>query len=460
MTPLLLAAGLLTLAAIVAVLWPVLRQHRPDSRGSHEAAVYRDQLKEIERDLARGLIASGDAQAARREVERRLLKAATAATEPAPAAPRRGRLVVAAAAVLIPALTLGLYLDLGAPDLPDRPLAARQQELAQGEAPDVQAMVARLEARLRDQPGDVEGWLMLGRSRSALGDEPAAVEAYRKAQGLGPENPAMLIGLGQSLVGTAGGVVTPEARSLFERAQKAGVADPRAGFYLGLAAAQAGDGHRALDTWRQLLAGAPADAPWRQQVEEAVRTTARDLGIDPEAMLAQIPRPAAPPGPGQADMEAAARMSPEQQVEFIRGMVGRLEARLAADGSDVEGWQRLGQARLVLGEREQARAAYERGLALHPDSIALIKSLAGLLLERPQDEGGLPQVGERAAELYGRVAALAPDDLEAQWFLGIRAYQDGRKAEARERWQRVLSRLEPGNPDYPAVKQRLDALGS
>ena len=51
MTPLLLAAGLLTLAAIVAVLWPVLRQHRPDSRGSHEAAVYRDQLKEIERDL-------------------------------------------------------------------------------------------------------------------------------------------------------------------------------------------------------------------------------------------------------------------------------------------------------------------------------------------------------------------------------------------------------------------------
>ena len=331
------------------MLWPVLRQHRPDSRGSHEAAVYRDQLKEIERDLARGLIASGDAQAARREVERRLLKAATAETEPAPApaAPRRGRLVVAAAAVLIPALTLGLYLDLGAPELPDRPLAARQQELAQGEAPDVQAMVARLEARLRDQPGDVEGWLMLGRSRSALGDEPAAVEAYRKAQGLAPENPAMLIGLGQSLVGTAGGVVTPEAKGLFERAQKAGVADPRAGFYLGLAAAQAGDGHRALDTWRQLLAGAPADAPWRQQVEEAVRSTARDLGIDPEAVLAQIPAAGGPTrarpgrdGSGGPDVARAAGRVHPRHGRPARGTArGRRQRcrRLAAPGPGTAG---------------------------------------------------------------------------------------------------------------------------
>jgi cytochrome c-type biogenesis protein CcmH len=367
---------------------------------------------------------------------------------------------VALTAVLVPVLTLGLYLRLGAPGLPDRPLAARQQELAQSNVPEVREMVARLEARLEDKPDDLEGWLMLGRSKSVLGDEPAAVAAYRKAQVLAPDHPAVLTGLGQSLSAVAGGVVTPEAQTLFERAQSAGTDDPRAGFYLGLAAAQAGDNHRALDLWRQLLAGAPADAPWRPQVEEAVRPAARDLGIDAEAVLGQVARPAAPAGPTQADLDAVARMSPEQQAEFIRGMVGRLEARLAADGSDVEGWRRLGQARLVLGEREQARAAYERGLTRHPQDVALLKGLAGLLLDGPHEEGGLPQVGERAAELYGRAAALAPDDLEAQWFLGIRALQDGRKAEARERWERVLTRLEPGDPAYPALKQQLDALGS
>lgn len=460
MTALHLGAGLLTLLAILAVLWPVLRPRRLQEAG-RETAIYRDQLAEIDRDLARGLVRAEDAQAARREVQRRLLKAAAAEAGAGQAAPAgRGRLAVVLAAVLVPALCLGLYLRLGAPSLPDRPLAARQQELARDDAPDVQAMVARLEARLQGRPDDVEGWLMLGRSRSVLGDEPGAVEAYRKAQALAPDNPAMLGGLGQSLVAAAGGVVTPEARALFERLEEAGTGDPRAGFYLGLAAAQAGDNHRAIETWRQLLAGAPAGAEWRPQVEEAVRTAARDLGLDADALLAQVPPPPAAPGPAQADAEAVARMSPEEQVEFIRGMVGRLEAKLEADGNDPEGWRRLAQARMILGERDAARAAYERGLVLHPDDVALLKGLAGLLLDRPQDEGGLPKVGDRAAELYGRAAALAPDDLEAQWFLGIRALQDGRKAEARERWQRVLTRLEPGSPDYPAIKQRLDALGS
>ena len=175
-------------------------------------------------------------------------------------------------------------------------------------------------------------------------------------------------------------------------------------------------------------------------------------------MLAQ----AGPPAAAAPDKPAAGAgdfMTPEQRSEFIRGMVGKLEAKLDADGSDPVGWLRLGQARLVLGEPDKARAAYERGLALHPDDFGLLKAEAALLLGPPASADALPRVSDDAAKLYARAAAAAPDDPEPQWFLGVRALQDGRQDEARERWRRVLSRLGPDQPDYAMVKQRLDSLG-
>jgi cytochrome c-type biogenesis protein CcmH len=152
-------------------------------------------------------------------------------------------------------------------------------------------------------------------------------------------------------------------------------------------------------------------------------------------------------------------MTPEQRAAMIRGMVEKLDARMTADGSDPLGWLRLAQARAVLGETDRARAAYEKGLSLHPDDPALLKGYAESLLGPVRDDTGLPEIGDRAAELFTKAATLQPDDPEASWYLGIRALQEGRKDEARTRWQNVLVRLGPDHPDYAAVKSRLDQLG-
>src|SRR4051794_39253045 len=282
-------------------------------------------------------------------------------------------------------------------------------------------MVARLEARLKDKPDDLEGWLMLARSKAALDDAPAAVAAYRKAAALAPDDPRAVAGLAETLTIAQGGVVPPEARALFEKLQAKGTGeDPRPGYYLGLAAAQAGDGTKALDLWRALLARTPADAPWRPRIEEAIRTAAGDFGLDAGPVLAQAGPPVAP-APDKPAAGGGDSMTPEQRSEFIRGMVGKLEAKLDADGSDPVGWLRLGQARLVLGEPDKARAAYERGLALHPDDSGLLKAEAALLLGPPPSADTLPRVGDDAAKLYARAAAAAPGDPEPQWFLGVRA---------------------------------------
>jgi cytochrome c-type biogenesis protein CcmH len=196
----------MTAVAVGALLWPLFRQRGTPERSSFELGVYRDQLAEIERDVERGLIGPAEAAGARLEIERRILRAAPDPAAAAPADPPGGgrRRYVLAAAVLVPVLALGLYSALGAPDLPDRPFASREdRQQGDPEQPNIEAMVARLEARLAASPDDLDGWLMLGRSKGALGEHRAAIEAYRRAQELAADDPRVHAGLGESLVMTS-----------------------------------------------------------------------------------------------------------------------------------------------------------------------------------------------------------------------------------------------------------------
>jgi cytochrome c-type biogenesis protein CcmH len=463
-TALFAAFALMTALAVVALLWPVFRRRRTAPRTGCEVEVYRDQLGEIERDRERGLIAPEEARAARLEIERRLLRAA--GTEEAGAAPegagRRG--LASAAALLVPTLAAALYAGLGSPGLPDQPLASREDRRPQPEPgrPDVQQMVAGLEERLARSPDDLEGWLMLARSRGALGNLPGAMEAYRRAQGLAADDPRVVGGLGEALTASASGVVSPEAEALFARLVVIEPRDPRGAYYRGWAAFQGGDHRAALDGWRQLLAATPAEAPWRRRVLEAVRAAAQQLGLDADAVLAEIPAPptAQPaPQPDEKGMAGAVGMTEGQQAEMIRGMVDRLQARMDADGSDPLGWLRLAQSRLVLGEDDRARATFEQGLRVHPDDPALLKGYAATLVGPVRGDTGLPEIGDRATELFTKAASLRPDDPELWWYLGIRALQQGRKDEARAAWGKVLAQIDPSRPEYREIKSRIDGLG-
>lgn len=459
MSPELLAFGVLALICVGVLAWP-LRIRSGEAERRPELAVYADQLAELERDRARGLIGEAEAAAARREVERRLLRAARA-SGPALAVTRSGRVLVALSLLLVPGLAALTYARLGSPGLPDQPLASRP---APSQGPDIAALVARLEQRLAADPSALDGWLLLARSKAALGDPLGGVAAARRALALDPSSNPARATLAELLIVAGGGTVPPEARDLFEQLRATDPAEPRAGFYLGLAAAQAGQHETALGIWRELLAGAPADAPWRSGVVAAIREAAASAGIAVEEMLAATPgRPAtaeAPPSPAARERaQAIAALPPEERTAAIRSMVEGLEARLEAEGGDVEGWRRLANARRVLGELDKARRAFEKALALRPDDPALLSDYAGLLLGPSEPGNDLPGVGAEAKAIYERLALLAPDDPEPWWYLGIAALQGGRPDEARRHWQRVLSLLPPDHPDRSTVAARLGALG-
>lgn len=340
-----------------AALWPVLR---PLGRRSTVAAtgeapavlIYRDQLAEIDRDAERGTIAQGEAEAARIEVARRLIKAAGEAA-PAVAGDRRAERIAAAAILGMPVLALGFYLLVGAPNMPGQPLASRSDVAP---AQDVAALVAAVETHLASNPDDGEGWEVIAPVYVRMGRYDDAAAAYGNAIRILGATAERELQLGDSLVRGAGGTVTPEARAAFERAAALAPDDPRPRFFVALALGQEGRREEAVAAWESLIATAPSDAAWLPVAREEL------------AKLTLPSRPALP-----------ANLSDEEQRSLIEGMVASLAARLADEPGDSEGWARLVRSYMVLGRPADARDALERArvaLAAEPAKLARVEDEA------------------------------------------------------------------------------------
>ena len=334
--------ALMTVAAIFAVLWPLGRAGRAQDNAGSEAAVYKDQLTEVERDLATGLIAAPEADAARVEIGRRLLAAAE--TEPALAgrSSLKGRRAAAVLALVgLPLVAVGLYVPLGSPTLHDFPLAARSR--APDMAQSLENLVTQVEQHLEKNPTDGRGWNVLAPVLERLGRYDDAVRAYRNALTYNGESPERRSDLGEALSAAAGGVVTAEALTEFQRAQALNADEPKANYFLGLAAEQDGRNADAAAIWRALLEKAPTDAPWRPLVQSSL---ARVGGGGTAA-----------PALSDQTIAAAKDMSEGDRGAMVRGMVERLANRLKQNGDDVDGWLRLVRAYLVMGERDKAIGA-------------------------------------------------------------------------------------------------------
>jgi len=330
--------ALMTVAAIFAVIWPLSRSASASAGGS-EAAVYKDQLAEVERDVAAGLIGVSEAEAARVEIGRRLLAADGQRELPARSNLVLRRASVVVALVGLPVAAVMFYLALGSPRLGDFPLASRARTADVNQP--LENMVAQVVAHLEKNPADARGWTVLAPVLARLGRYDDAVGAYRNVITYAGDSAERRADLGEALALVAGGVVTAEAKAEFERAVAQDAEEPRANYFLGLAAEQDGRKADAAAIWRAVLAKAPADAPWRPLVQDA---------------LTRVGGSVAPPLSTEA-MAVAKDMSDPDRNEMIRGMVDRLATRLKQNGNDVEGWLRLMRAYMVMGERAKAASA-------------------------------------------------------------------------------------------------------
>jgi cytochrome c-type biogenesis protein CcmH len=359
-----LVSTLMTAAAMLVVLWPLSRGRVGRACGT-DLAVYQDQIAEIARDRTAGLIGLAEAEAARVEISRRLLAAADrASADPSDGgAPWRRRLVAVAALVALPAGAAGLYFALGSPGAPDQPLAARLNSPLDQRS--IQALVSQVEHHLELNPQDGRGWETIAPVYLRLGRFDEAVKARSNALRLLGNTADREAELGEAIAAAANGIVTVDAKAAFDRALALDPHNLKGRYYAGLAAEQDGKPSDAAGIWREMLAQAPAGAPWEDLVHQSLAR------VDPTSASERS-------GPSPNQMAAAGELSPEQRSDMVRGMVGRLAARLQRDGSDVEGWLRLVRAYAVLGERAEAQSAAasaRRALAGDPEKVRRIDAL-------------------------------------------------------------------------------------
>jgi cytochrome c-type biogenesis protein CcmH len=345
-------AALLTLGASLAVLLPLAgRTTARAADGAHDLEVYRDQLKELDRDAARGLIQPAEAGEARAEIARRILKADKAAAAGTTVSPGRGARAIGAIAVLaVPLVSWGIYVAIGSPDLPSQPLAARLEKNPADST--VDELVARAESHLAANPDDGRGWDVLAPIYVRLGRYGEAVTAYRNAIRLDGASGVRESGLGEAIAGVAGGMITADAQAAFSRALELEPGQPKASFYLASALAQEGKIAEAAVAWQAMLTVLPPDSPWRGAIEQAVG--------EANSRLAAAGNGA---GPTQDQIDEAAGMSADDRNAMIETMVAGLDERLRQNPRDLEGWTRLVRSYHVLGRTDAARDALKRGMA-------------------------------------------------------------------------------------------------
>ena len=272
LTAFVLASALLVVATLLMLLRPWRRRPLDLVASTREinAGIYRDQLAELDRDLAAGTLAEADHAQARAELQRRLLDDAGTADAPVAAASGARTTTTLLIALAVPLLAGALYAVLGKP-------AALDPVARQGtQQPDVEKMVATLAARLEAKPDDPKGWAVLGRSYRVMGRMPAAQRAFER---IGPEldrDPVLLAEYADVLAANANGQLEGKPMEVVARALKLDPENPMALALSATAAFNRKDMPAAIKFWERLQKNLPPDsedAKWVQNQLAEIRTT-------------------------------------------------------------------------------------------------------------------------------------------------------------------------------------------
>lgn len=369
------------------------------SEAEYDLQIYRDQLAEVDRDLARKVITDEEADQIRTEVSRRILDAdrkREADTAPQAAGRATGPLLA-----LLAVLTIGIsywtYISLGAPGYGDLPHQARleaaetiranrpsqadaeaQAAEARSELPDLPTgpndpdyleLVDRLREAVAARPGEVRGLRLLASTEATLGNYAAAHDAQQKlVDALGADAQAEdFANLADMLILAAGGYVSPRAEQALAQALRLDPENGAARYYSGLLYAQTGRQDLTFRLWERLLAESPADAVWVPPIRDQIEEMAMRAGVNYE-----LPPEAAPSGPSAADIANAQDMSPEDRQAMIQGMVQGLSDRLATQGGTAQEWGQLIRALGALGNSDGAKAVYAQAqIVFQEDRSAL-----------------------------------------------------------------------------------------
>ena len=461
--PVIIGAIVIGLGLTGLLLWIISRGRPHQTTDIQTAALFsKIDLLQAERqrcdaDHANGSISANEYASACRDIDRRLLGLSTemdrlGQTGTSILTPRNISI-----SLLVPALSLVIYLGIGNPQSPDRPFASRSAEITAAKAGARQNQNAAATA-LRDaikateaSPNDVEAWLLLAQAAANVNDNETEIRALRTAIDITKGDIAITSMLAEALSRAADGQVTIPARALIKTVLEADPAEPRALFLAGLAAFQDGDYAIAIGQWQALLAVSNPDAPWVTLVRENMQRAAEagNITLPPEQATA-----AAPAGPDAQAMADAANMTEAERDEMIASMVKRLEDRLVETPDDTDGWVRLARAYDVLGQNEKALEALANAARSAPDDIDVQLSFLELILASGTTSADIT----RATAALAAAKKIAPNNPQTLFFEGHLARLAGDNATARIAWTALLKLMTPDSGPAKALEAEINKL--
>jgi cytochrome c-type biogenesis protein CcmH len=412
-------------AAAVAVSVPLIRRYESSAQtAARGLEIYKDQIKEVETDLAAGTINTVDAEQAKTEIQRRLVVASRNVETVRPLTPAWRGLALASTAGLVILGSVNLYSYLGSPDLPTAPVkqtAAAPEQAQQTAAATPQAaqmpaaatgaaangpgqvtdMIQKLALRLQANPNDAEGWRMLGWSYFNIQNYAQSAASYAKAVAIDPTNIEYKSAYAEALVQSTEGMVTPEAQKLIAEVLAKDPKDLRGRFYDALAREQAGDQTGALDRWMALLAEAPADAGWREDVRVHVEKLGKDTGRDVSAAIATAG--ATPPA------AAAQPLGANEKNAMVDGMIAKLAQKLVDNPKDRDGWAMMIRSLTVKGDKAGAEKALQDAIVIFKDDPATIEGLKNVATSAAFQAQAAANAKDGTAATAVPPGAAAPD---------------------------------------------------
>lgn len=271
MTQFFLFALLLVAVSAALIVPPLWRGHRAAAEADRKAAnlaIFRDQLAELASEKAEGSLADADYEQARSELQRRLLEDVEPGdSDSLPASHAPSRKLAIALALALPVLGLLAYGQLGNPQALDPAQTAAQPKMTPDQ---IYAMVDQLAEKMKANPDDLKGWLMLARSYKTLGRYPEAVAAYAKAEKLIDEDPDLLANYAETIAMANDNQLAGKPTQLIEKALKLNPQHGHSLFLGGAAAMEAGDKKKAIAYWEALLPQVEPDSEIDQMLRSSI----------------------------------------------------------------------------------------------------------------------------------------------------------------------------------------------
>jgi cytochrome c-type biogenesis protein CcmH len=293
-------------------------------------------------------------------------------------------------------LLLGAAAILAAGSIGYNVLGSQSGDSGAEESSDGQASIEELRAAAENSTDDAGPWAKLAFAYFERDEFLEAAEAYEKAVAIDDSEAILWSALGEARVfASERDPLPPAALKAFERAIELDPTDPRSRYFLAVKKDLDGDNDGAMTAWLDLLSDTPVGAPWESDLVRTIQQVSAINEVDVDTRLAAVMEGRAPAvlvpgsgsaaggaasanvrGPSAAEVAAASRIPPGEQLTMAEGMVAQLEARLENDPKNPDGWVMLMRSRMTLGEPQKAKDALDAAVAANPGAATQLRAQA------------------------------------------------------------------------------------